>query len=566
MEPNAEVVEESLGAAEAMLSSVDPLALGRSLRGAVIGAAKHPVPAVGNLTRFASNLARAAAASAQRSVGIDATGPLAPAANDKRFRDPAWSENAGYYGMLQAYLAAQRLVLDTVDIAELEEPSASKARFAAQLIADALAPTNFLATNPAALRRAFETGGRSVVRGVANFVHDVRTNGGYPNQVDLRSFEVGRNLAVTAGKVVFRNELIELIQYEPVTEQVYEIPLLFCPPWVNKYYILDLAPGKSLIEWCVRNGFTVFVISYRNPDASMRDVGFDDYMLQGPRAALDVVRDITGAEIVNTVAACIGGTLNTALLAYLDAVDDRGIVNSSTYLNCLNDHSIGGTLGTVFSDDRSVEGLSRRMAKHGYLEAGQMARTFNLMRANDLIFNYVASGWLMGDRPPAFDLLAWNSDSTRMPAKMHSFYLRKCWVENALARDEVELAGQRLMVSEISTETYVCAAIDDHIVPWRGSYKTTQLFKGECRFVLTSAGHIAGIVNPPNPKSRLWTNDELPVDPDAWFAGATEHRETWWNDWLAWISDRSGSLSVHPPLGNDRYPALCDAPGEYVRA
>jgi polyhydroxyalkanoate synthase len=564
VEPD-EVLEESLGGAEAMLGSIDPAVLGRALRAATLSAARRPVPVAANLARFAATLARGGLATGLRAVGLDARGPMAPAGNDKRFRDRAWTENAAFYGLLQAYLATAQLIRDTVEVADLDERTDAKARFAANLAADLIAPTNFLLTNPVALRKLFDTGGHSLVRGAKNFVHDVRTNGGYPSQVDTTPFELGVNLAATPGKVVFRNDLIELIQYEPVTSLAYRIPVIFCPPWINKYYILDLAPEKSLVEFAVRHGLTVFAISYRNPDTSMRATGFDDYLLKGPRAALDVVRAITGSDTVNLLAACLGGTLNTSLLAYLHARGEEDLVNSSTYLNCLNDHSIGGTLGMVFSDPETVAGLQRKMAKSGYLEAAEMARTFNLLRANDLVFSYVASNWLMGETPPPFDLLAWNVDSTRMPEKMHSFYLRKFWIDNALAHDELELAGERLIISSITTDTYVCAAVDDHIVPWQGSYKTTQMFKGDCRFVLSSSGHIAGIVNPPSAKTKLWTNADLPADPEVWRAGATEHQETWWNDWLGWIQERSGEFVDLPPVGCEEHPVLDDAPGRYVR-
>jgi len=364
---------------------------------------------------------------------------------------------------------------------------------------------------------------------------------------------------------VFRNDLIELIQYSPVTERTREIPLLIGPPWINKYYILDLAPGRSFVEWAVAHGLTTFAISYRNPDSTMRDFGFDEYLLKGPRAALDVVREITGAETVNTASACLGGTLNTALLAYLDATGEHGLINSSTTMNCLVDHEGAGVLSHVFADGTTVDRLDHQMSRKGYLEASDMAHTFDLLRANDLIFAYVVSGWLKGEDPPAFDLLAWNNDSTRMPAKMHSFYLRQCWIENALARDRMVLAGEKLRVSEIDTDSYIVAAKDDHIVPWRSSYKTTQILAGKSRFVLSSAGHVAGIVNPPGPKARLWTSDSTPEDPDEWLDGTAEAADTWWNDWVSWIIPRSGELVDPPAMGSGAYPVIEDAPGRYVK-
>ena len=552
-----------LGIAEGGFDTVDPVGLGRSLARVAVGTARHPSALARASARFLGGLMEASAATTARLVGAHADGPVGVEAKDRRFEDASWSENGWYFGLLQSYLLADRMVMETVEGARLNEPSASKARFAARLLLDAAAPTNQLLGNPQALRRAFETGGLSLLRGARHFLEDVASNGGWPRQVDTSPFTLGENMAATKGQVVYRNELVELIQYEPQTPQVHAIPMLLCPPWINKYYIMDLAPGKSLVEWCVQHGLTTFALSYRNPDSSMRDLSFDDYMIKGPRAAIDAIIAITGSPKVNTLAVCLGGTLHAVMLAYLDATGED-LVNSSTYLNALTDFHDAGTLKSVFTDTRTVEGLAKRMEAKGYLEAADMAHTFDLLRARDLVFKYVASNWLMGEDPPAFDMLAWNSDSTRMPAKMHAYYLRRCWIDNALANDQMECNGLRLMASEISNDTYIVAAVDDHIVPWRSSYRTTQLFKGDCRFVLSSSGHIAGIVNPPNPKSKLWTNDDLPPSPDAWLAKATEHRETWWNDWLNWVVPRSGPLGAPPPLGKPGEDPDVRAPGTYV--
>jgi polyhydroxyalkanoate synthase len=450
-----------------------------------------------------------------------------------------------------------------VHAAQLDGSAGPKAEFATQLVVDAVAPTNFWPTNPAALERLFETGGLSAVRGIRNFAHDVIRNEGWPSQVDRAAFTVGRNTATTPGKVVFRNELIELIQYAPQSGEVHEIPLVVCPPWINRYYIADLAPGKSLVEWAVQRGHTTFAVSYRNPDASMRELTFDDYLRLGPLTAIDVAREITGSETVNTLGICLGGTMNAMVLAYLDACGDH-LVNSSTYLNSAVDYEDAGALSTVFGDPATVDGLARRMEAKGYLDGKDMAHTFDLLRANDLVFRYVVDNWLLGKSPPAFDLLAWNADSTNMPGTAHAHFVRKMYVENALARDEYVAMGERLMVSEIGTDSYIVAAVDDHIVPWRVSYRSTQLFKGPVRFVLSSAGHIAGIVNPPGPKSRLWTNDELPAEADDWLERTMEHRETWWNDWAAWLGARAGARVAPPAMGSERHPVLGDAPGVYV--
>jgi polyhydroxyalkanoate synthase len=398
-----------------------------------------------------------------------------------------------------------------------------------------------------------------------NLVHDVRHNHGWPSQVDASGFEVGKNMAVTPGQVVYRSPLIELIQYEPQTPTVHEVPLVFCPPWINKFYIMDLAPGKSLIEWAISHGHTCFAISYRNPDSSMRDTTFDDYLFQGPLDAVRVVRAITGAPDVNTVSVCLGGTLTAMAMAYGARTGDRSI-RTATLLNTHTDFSQPGVLG-AFTDEATVAGLERRMAKKGYLEAGEMARTFDAIRANDLIFNYVVNNWLLGEQPPAFDLLAWNADSTRMPAAMHSRYLRSCYLENEFARGVFEVDGVRLDPHAVKQPTYILSAVDDHIVPWQSGYRSAKLLGGKNRFVLSSSGHIAGIVNPPSPKARYWTNPKLPDDPAQWLAGAELHNETWWEDWARWAAAQAGPQVAAPTkLGTEDFPPLCPAPGTYVKA
>src|SRR6185312_6137736 len=373
-------------------------------------------------------------------------------------------------------------LLEIVRDSETPPAVKQKAEFAVQLIIDALAPTNFPLANPAVIKKALDTGGLSLAKGARNFVHDVRTNRGAPQQVVAGAHTVGEDMAVTPGKVVFRNDLMELIQYSPTTDQVYEIPLLFSPPWINKYYIMDLAPGRSLVQWAVDHGHTVFLISYRNPDESMRSVGMNDYLLDGPITALDVIRDITGQEKCNLLGLCLGGTLTMISLTYLDAIGKERI-NNATFLNTLTDFSMPGTLG-VFADEVSVTKLEQQMAQTGFLPADNMAKTFNMMRSNDLIWNYVVNNWMKGEDPPAFDLLTWNADSTRMPAEMHSFYLRSCYLENQLARGVMEIAGETLNIKSVDQDLYFLAAEQDHIAPWRSSYTGARLPSGDVRFVL----------------------------------------------------------------------------------
>jgi polyhydroxyalkanoate synthase len=555
---------EMLGIAEDPMGAADPVSFLRSLAAMGPALLRNPAGVAAANARLAVGWASAAAATIARTFGVDASGPLSPNVGDKRFRDPAYDNNPLYFWLEQQYLLAGQLMSELLDAAHLKGTTEVKARMAAQIMVDALAPTNTLPGNPAALRRAFDTGGKSLARGIQNLVHDVRYNGGWPSQVDSSGFEVGVNMAATPGSVVYRSDLIELIQYSPQTPRVHSVPLLFCPPWINKYYIMDLAPGKSLIEWAVQHGHTCFAISYRNPDASMRDLSFEDYLRQGPLDAVRVVREITGAEDVNTLSVCLGGTLTAIGLAYNAIVGDRSI-RSATFLNTHTDFTIPGKLG-AFTDEATIAGLEKKMAKRGFLESTEMAHTFDLLRANDLVFQYVVNNWLMGEKPPSFDLLAWNADGTRMPAKMHSEYLRSCFLHNEFAEGELAIGGERLDPGKVEIDTYVLSAVDDHIVPWISGYKTTQLLGGHNRFVLSTSGHIAGIVNPPSPKAKHWTNDDLPADPEEWKAGAQLRDETWWEDWARWIAERGGpKVAARKVLGSAEYPVLEDAPGSYVR-
>src|SRR5450759_108767 len=557
-------VLERLGVAEDPMTGADPVSFLRSLGAAGVALVKNPAGTAAANGRMAIGLAAAVRAAAGRAVGSEASGPVAPAVGDKRFIDPAYEDNPLFFLLAQDYLLSGQLVSELLDAAGLEATQDLKARFAAKFIVDAMAPTNTLPGNPAALREAFDTGGKSVVRGVKNMLDDIRNNGGWPSQVDNTGFEVGVNMAATPGAVVYRSDLIELIQYEPQVKAVHSVPLLFCPPWINKYYIMDLAPGKSLIEWAVQHGHTCFAISYRNPDASMRDVDCEDYLKQGPLDAVRVVREITGAPEVNTVSVCLGGTLTAIAVAHNAAFGDRSI-KSATFLNTLTDFSIPGALGD-FTDEATIAGLEKQMAKEGFLDSDKMAHTFDALRANDLVFAYVVNNWLLGKKPPAFDLLVWNKDGTRMPAKMHSRYLRSCYLHNEFARGEFEVDGQKLLPGKVDVYTYVLAAVDDHIVPWVAGYKTTQLLGGNNRFVLSTSGHIAGIVNPPGPKAKHWTNDNHPADPQEWKDKAELQTGTWWEDWTKWIAKQGGPKVAAPAkLGSKDHPVIESAPSSYVR-
>ena len=517
--------------------------------------------------RLAADLARIPSVTLASWLGSEVVEPPVPVdANDRRFADPAWSGNPFFHGVRLSYLAACKAARDVVASAGLDEDTSRKAAAATEFVLDALAPTNFLFTNPAALKRAFDTGGMSLVKGARNFADDLANNGGRPRQVDTRPFEVGRNLAATPAKVVYRNDLMELLQYEPQTEQVHATPLLCSPPWINKYYVMDLAPGRSFIEWAVQHGRTVFAISYRNATKEMSSTTMDDYLVRGPQSALDVIQEITGADTIDIAGLCLGGALTAITDAYLMQSGDSRI-GTLTLFNTMLDYAQPGAL-SVFTDRTSVEKLERKMAREGVLEGASMAGTFDVLRANDLIFNYVVSNWLMGQDPPAFDILAWNADSTRMPAAMHAFYLRNFYVENKLAAGTLEIAGKEIDLSAIKAPTYVVSAINDHIVPWESSYRTTGLVSGPVRFVLSSGGHIAGIVNPPSPKA--WyeiapADDALPATAAEWRERAEQRSGSWWDDWATWSDEHAGPMQAPPRMGSDRHPVLGDGPGTYVR-
>ncbi len=546
----------------AALADPDVDQLGKAFAATTRAVASDPAATVAASIRLASDLARIPAIAFARWLGADVSPVVVD--RDRRFTHPAWSRNPAFYTLHQTYAATSGTARALVDNAPMRQGQRRKARLALDLVLDAAAPTNFLLTNPAALARAAETGGASVARGISNLVDDVVNNWGLPRQVDTRPFAVGRNLAATPGKVVFRNDLMELLQYEPQTPQVHQTPLLLSPPWINKYYVMDLAPGRSFVEWAVRHGRTVFAISYRNPPASGPQITMDDYLVHGPHQAFDVIGDITGSESIDIVGLCLGGALTAIAAAHLAQTGDTRVGNL-TLLNTLLDYSDPGALG-AFTDADSVARLERRMAASGHLPGSSMARTFDVLRANDLIYNYVVSNWLMGEDPPAFDILAWNSDTTRMPAQMHSFYLRNFYVHNRLAKGELEIAGQRIDLGSIERDVYIVSAENDHIVPWRSAYAGTRLLRGRSRFVLSSGGHIAGIVNPPGAKAWYLVDDDLPADAEDWRRGAERRPGSWWEDWAAWSSAHAGDLVDPPPLGSDRHPVLYDAPGDYVRS
>ena len=496
--------------------------------------------------------------------GVQAPPVAEPAKGDWRFKDDEWSKNFLFDYIKQSYLIAARHIQQTVaNVEGLPRDSERKVAFFTRQYVDALAPSNFLLTNPQVLRETVASGGQNLVRGLNNLLADLERGGGELriSMTDESAFQLGRNIATSPGKVVYQNDLMQLIQYLPITSEVYRRPLVIVPPWINKYYILDLREKNSFIRWAVEQGHTVFVLSWVNPDARLSQKGFDDYMIEGPLAALDAVHRATGEREVNFIGYCLGGTLLGATLGYLAAKDDER-VKSATYFVSLLDFSQPGELG-VFIDEESVASLERKMNERGYLEGSEMASTFNLMRANDLVWSFVVNNYLLGKDPFPFDLLYWNADSTRMPARMHSFYLRNMYLKNVMGMPGgITLAGVPIDLSKVKLPSYFISTVEDHIAPWKTTYKGARYLGGPVRFVLGGSGHIAGIVNPPAAKKyHYWTNEAFGPTAEEWFAGATQQPGSWWNDWQRWIEARNAGDKVPARIPSN---ALEDAPGSYA--
>jgi polyhydroxyalkanoate synthase subunit PhaC len=489
-----------------------------------------------------------------------------PGPKDRRFSDPAWRGNPLYRRWMQGYVALAESLDALVD--DLEESGTDwrdveRARFAVGVVASGIAPTNFLPGNPAALKTAFDTMGASVVRGARNFVGDLRHNRGFPSQTDRSAFAVGTDLAITPGAVVFRNEVLELIHYAPSTDEVHERPLLVIPPPIGRYYFLDLRPGRSFVEYAVSRGQQVFMISWRNPTSEQRDWSVDTYAAAA-KECLGVVKEITGSEDLNSLGFCAGGILQTLLLNHLAAEGDTTI-HSASYAVTLLDFHERAPLG-AFSATRLLEMAGGRSERDGILSAEALATIFNLMRPNDLVFNYVVSNWLMGQDPPVFDILAWSVDGTNLPAALHA-QLLDVFRDNLMCGDgEMTVLGTPVRISQITVPTFVTGAVTDHLTPWTGCYRTVRLLSGPSTFVLSNAGHIASLVNPPgNPKASYYLGGSVDGDPQEWLATATKHTGSWWEAWADWINERSGPLIGAPSVGSAEHPPLVNAPGLYVR-
>ena len=503
----------------------------------------------------------------RRMWGMDSPPVIQADPKDRRFKDGAWQESEVFDFIKQSYLLSARYVQDVVTHVDgLDPKTAQKVDFYSRQFVDAMSPTNFLMTNPEVLRKTAETGGENLLRGLNNLLSDLERGRGklHIKMTDTDAFKLGEDIAITPGKVVFQNDLMQLIQYSPTTEAVLKRPLVIAPPWINKFYILDLRPKNSLVRWAVAQGHTVFMISWVNPDERLSDKRFEDYMAEGYLAALDAIEQATGEREVNAIGYCLGGTLLASTLAWMAVRNDTRI-KSATFFVTMMDFAEAGELG-VFVDEEQLRVLEEKMDKRGYLEGSEMATTFNMLRANDLIWSFVVNNYLMGNEPFPFDLLYWNSDSTRMPAAMHSFYLRQMYQQNRLCEPGgITLAGTPIDLGRVTVPTYFLSTREDHIAPWKSTYRGTQLLGGKNRFVLAASGHIAGVVNPPEGgKYSHWLNTDLPPDPEAWLAGATEMAGSWWPDWQRWITALDDTRVPARTPGDGTLPPLEDAPGSYV--
>ena len=494
---------------------------------------------------------------------------IEPDKGDRRFKDDSWTENEVFNYIKQSYLLSARWLQSTVgEVEGLDDKTAQKVDFYTRQFVDALSPSNFVMTNPEVLRATVESGGENLVNGLQNLLDDLERGKGKLaiSMTDYEAFEVGKNIATSPGQVVYRNDLMELIQYTPSTDKVFKTPLLIIPPWINKFYILDLREKNSYIKWLVEQGHTVFVISWVNPDEKLAEKSFGNYMLEGPLEALDAIKQATGETDVNAIGYCIGGTLLASTLAYMEVKKDTRI-KSATFLTAMLDFTESGDLG-VFIDEEQLADLEAKMAERGFLEGSEMAGTFNMLRSNDLIWSFVVNNYLLGKDPFPFDLLFWNSDSTRMPYAMHSFYLRKMYLENKLVEaGGIELDGVKIDLRKIKTPSYFLSTREDHIAPWKSTYAAVNLFKGPIRFVLSASGHIAGVVNPPAAgKYFHWVNAKKAKKPEKWLEAAEQHDGSWWPDWQKWVKKSAGKQDIPARQpGDGKLSPIEPAPGHYVK-
>jgi polyhydroxyalkanoate synthase len=488
---------------------------------------------------------------------------VTPDSRDRRFSDDVW-QGGLWRRVLQSYLVTRKSILDSVDRLDLDPKSADRARFALMQVIEAAAPTNNLATNPVALRTAVDSRGRSVARGGMHLLDDLRHNGGLPSQVDTRPFRVGETVAATEGGVVYRTPFFELVHYRPSTTKVHGRPLVLIPPQINRFYFLDLAPGRSLVEYALSRGIQVFLISWRNPRPRHRDWGLDDYA-ESCVEAMQVASRVTGSESVNIAGFCAGGMTTSAVLAHL-ADSNSDLVHAATLAVTMIDADVHSTLN-MFASERTLTAAVQHSRRHGILRGDALARMFAFVRPNELIWNYFVANYLLGQDPPAFDVLAWNKDATNLPARLHADFINM-WVDNALVNSgSIKVLGTAVDLGRVRNELYIVGAATDHLVPWHSAYAGTQLFGGDVRFVLSNSGHVQALINPPgNKKASYLVADQTPASPEQWLTQAIAHAGSWWEDWVGWLQARSGDEVDAPVnLGSDRYPVLLEAPGSYVR-
>jgi len=574
----AKLVDQGRKALAAAIGGIDPGEARSELANSVADATKtlgvvaerwmaKPERAAAAQADLVSGLTEIWRQTLRRFSGEDAPPVVPPDPSDKRFAAPEWRENPFFDWLRQSYTLTSRWAGDVVEKTEGVDPQTrAKAAFYTRLIASAVSPSNFVPTNPELLRATIDAKGENLVRGLQMLAEDISAGGGMLKirQSDEGKFQLGVDMANTPGKVILRNEVMELIQYAPATKQVYARPLLIVPPWINKFYVLDLNPEKSFVRWAVAQGITVFIISWVNPDESKAEKGFDEYMREGPLAALDAIEKATGERKVAAAGYCVGGTLLASTLAYMAATgDDR--IDSATFFATQVDFSDAGDL-QIFVDEARLAALDESMAKTGYLEGVKMANAFNMLRPNELIWSYVVNNYMKGVEPAAFDLLSWNSDCTRIPRANHSFYLRNCYLENNLTRGEMVVGGVRLNLRQVKIPVYELAAREDHIAPARSVFRGSKYFGGPVKYVLAGAGHIAGVVNPPaKGKYQFWTSDAPSGSFDDWIASAVETKGSWWPDWLEWFKAQAPRKVPAREPGGGKLAPVCDAPGEYVK-
>jgi len=517
-------------------------------------AAKQPRPVARHLKNYASELLEIA----------KGTSELEPSRKDRRFKDSTWQTNPVYKRGLQSWLAMRKELDGWITDSGMHPADKARAKFVTDLVADSLAPTNSLIGNPAAMKRLFETGGLSLLNGLKNAYNDLRYNGGMPSQVDGRPFKVGENLATAKGAVVFKSEMLELIQYQPKTEQVYKIPLMIIPPQINKFYANDLSPEKSMIRFLTKCGFQVFAVSWRNPTRQHAHWGLENYV-EALIDASDAVKKITQSSRINVSGACSGGITMALLLSELAARGDNRVNCFSLFVCVLDGKKTDSEVG-LFVTDAAIEASRRNSSKKGILTGEELARSFAWMRPNDLIWNYVVNNYLLGEDPPPFDVLYWNNDTTNLPAQLHSDYLDIFYDKRFRPESEVEFLDHTIDLSAVTQDAFLMAGVTDHITPWKACYRNIKLFGGEVEFILSNAGHLQSLLNPPgNPKAQYFTNTEFPDTPDEWVKGASSVDASWWLRWNDWLSERSGEMKNAPKkIGNKAYPPLSQAPGEYV--